>query len=87
MCIDVMDEVRMITGGPHIQAINLGLAWAEGRAFIRDFPHAGGPDSRLHLTVVVSSGVGQGTYHVPCTFESTTQLVLDDPTGDGITGP
>ena len=82
ICIYVMDEAGLITGGPHVRAMTLGLAWCTGRAVIRDYPHAGGPDSRLHLTVVVSSGVGRGTYHVPCAFLSATQLVLDDPTGD-----
>jgi hypothetical protein len=89
MCVDVMDELvirRQDNTLTTQDAKELADAWRTRHATIRDFPHAGGPDSRLHITVTVTYGpAGQRNFHVPVVFEREGQLVPDDPTGRGIT--
>lgn len=73
--IDVMDELVLRSGEATAAGRDLAAAWRAGRAAIRDMAHAGGADSRIHLTVAnYQDGL---TYHVPACFDG--QWVLDDP--------
>ena len=74
--IDVMDELVLRSGDATAVGRDLAAAWRVGRAVVRDLAHAGGADSRIHITVI--NYQDNRTYHVPVCFDGT--WVLDDPT-------
>ena len=76
--IDVMDELYLRRNEASAAGRLLASAWGHGLASIRDMAHAGGPDSRIHLTV--NNRLDGRAYHVPVCWDNNT-WVLDDPEG------
>ncbi|MFT3770503.1 MAG: hypothetical protein QM820_34170 [Minicystis sp.] len=75
--IDVLDELVLRRQEASTAGRDLASAWRDGQAYIRDLGHAGGADSRIHITVV--NNMDGRTYHVPACWDG--QWVLDDPEG------
>ncbi len=78
--LDIMDELVLLRDRASPAGRVLADAWSQGNATIRDMAHAGGADSRIHITV--RNNQNGRTYHVPCCWDG--HWVLDDP--DGVTG-
>ncbi|KAB7648533.1 hypothetical protein [Polymorphobacter fuscus] len=82
--VNVMDELAMMDGLP-ANARYLAGAWRAGQATIRDFAHAGGADSRVHITVMAAVGNGTfRTFHVPVVWDGAWRF--DPFAGNGVTG-
>ncbi len=82
--VNVMDELAMMDGLAH-NARDLAWAWRTSQATIRDFAHAGGPDSRVHITVVMTTPNGTlRTFHVPVVWDGAWRF--DPYSGNGVTG-
>ncbi len=73
--IDVMDELVLRRNDANNEGRDLAHAWSRGSASIRDMAHAGGADSRIHITV--NNHLDGHTYHVPVCWDG--HWVLDDP--------
>jgi hypothetical protein len=73
--IDVMDELVLKRNEANAEGRDLADAWRRGSAESRDMAHAGGADSRIHITV--RNHLDGRTYHVPACWDG--QWVLDDP--------
>jgi hypothetical protein len=77
--VNVMDELVLVRTQASAAGQALATAWSMGRATIRDMAHAGGPDSRIHITVL--NHLDGYHYHVPACWDRV--WVLDSP--DGVT--
>ena len=73
--VNIMDELAIRKDEASASGRVLAQAWVGGNAVIRDFAHAGGADSRIHITVT-NNGNGRN-YHVPVCWDA--QWILDDP--------
>jgi len=84
--INVMDELAMFD--PHdlnAAGRDLAEAWKNGNAQIRDFAHAGGPDSRVHITVQMTRTNGTTrSFHVPVVWDNAWRFSPYE--GNGVTG-
>jgi hypothetical protein len=76
--INAMDEMSLEDNLSTVGR-DLASAWRQGQASIRDMAHAGGADSRIHLTVV-SQQDGR-TYHVPLYWDRHWHFEHSDSQG------
>ncbi len=78
--VNVLDELVFMRDRASPAGRRLADAWSGGNATIRDFAHAGGADSRIHITV--RNNRDGRNYHVPVCWDN--HWILDDP--ESVTG-